>query len=391
KGLVADPIKRAKMDAATLAKEQEKADQRMREGWYAEDGKLIFTGHGDNICTVDQYGDFEMYVDWQIEKEGDAGIYLRGTPQVQIWDTSRVDVGAQVGSGGLYNNQKHPSKPLVLADNAIGDWNTFHIVMKGEKVTVYLNGQLVVDEVTMENFWDRNQPIFPVEQLELQAHGTRVAYRDIYVRRLDEDRAKFSLSEAEQAEGFEVLFDGTNLDQWTGNTEGYVVEDGDIVIYPEKGNGNLFTKKEYADFNFRFEFMLTPGANNGLGIRAPLEGDAAYVGMELQILDNTADIYKNLEPYQYHGSVYGIIPAKRGFLKPVGEWNQQEVIVKGNRVKVILNGEVIVDGDLAEATRNGTMDGRDHPGLKRKSGHIGFLGHGSIVRFRNIRIKDLGQ
>jgi len=89
--------------------------------------------------------------------------------------------------------------------------------------------------------------------------------------------------------------------------------------------------------------------------------------------------------------VYGIIPAKRGFLKPVGEWNQQEVIVKGNRVKVILNGEVIVDGDLAEATRNGTMDGRDHPGLKRKSGHIGFLGHGSIVRFRNIRIKDLGQ
>src|SRR3546814_3444564 len=115
-----------------------------------------------------------MFVDWQIEKDGDAGIYLRGTPQVQIWDTARVDVGAQVGSGGLYNNQKHPGKPLVLADNAIGDWNTFHIIMKGDKVTVYLNGQLVVDQVVMENYWDRSQPIFPTEQLELQAHGTRV-------------------------------------------------------------------------------------------------------------------------------------------------------------------------------------------------------------------------
>ncbi|HYH55006.1 MAG TPA: DUF1080 domain-containing protein, partial [Anseongella sp.] len=164
-----------------------------------------------------------------------------------------------------------------------------------------------------------------------------------------------------------------------------------IVIYPEKGNGNLFTQKEYGDFNFRFEFQLTPGANNGLGIRAPLKGDAAYEGMELQILDNTADIYKDLEIYQYHGSVYGVIPAKRGFLKPVGEWNQQEVIVKGNRVKVILNGEVILDGDIAEASKNGTLDHREHPGLKRKTGHIGFLGHGSVVRFRNIRIKDLGK
>ncbi|TCS86735.1 HEAT repeat protein [Anseongella ginsenosidimutans] len=391
KGLVANPIERAKMSAATLAKEQEKADERMREGWYAEDGNLIFTGHGDNICTVEEYGDFEMFIDWQIEADGDAGIYLRGTPQVQIWDTSRVDVGAQVGSGGLYNNQKHPSKPLVLADNAIGDWNTFHIIMKGEKVTVYLNGKLVVDNVVLENFWDRSQPIFPKEQLELQAHGTRVAYRDIYVRRLSREGEKFTLSKEEKEEGFEVLFDGTGLEKWTGNKEGYVIENGNIVIYPEKGNGNLFTKEEYADFNFRFEFQLTPGANNGLGIRAPLEGDAAYQGMELQILDNTADIYKDLQIYQYHGSVYGVIPAKRGFLKPVGEWNQQEVIVKGNKVKVILNGEVILDGDLAEASKNGTIDHREHPGLKKESGHIGFLGHGSVVRFRNIRIKDLGK
>jgi hypothetical protein len=186
KGLVGNPILRSKMDASTLVKEQQKADSAMRKGWYVKDSVLNFSGKGENICTVRQYRNFEMYVDWKIEKEGDAGIYLRGSPQVQIWDTSRVSVGAQVGSGGLYNNQAHESKPLKLADNAIGDWNNFHIIMKDDKVTVYLNGVLVVDNVVMDNYWDRKQPIFPKEQIELQAHGTHVYYRDIYLRELPE-------------------------------------------------------------------------------------------------------------------------------------------------------------------------------------------------------------
>lgn len=191
--------------------------------------------------------------------------------------------------------------------------------------------------------------------------------------------------------GFTTLFNGKNLDGWVGNKQSYKVENGLIVIDPGGGGsgGNLFTAEEYSDFNFRFEFQLTPGANNGLGIHAPLEGDAAYMGKELQILDNTADKYAELEPYQYHGSVYGIIPAKRGFLKPVGEWNEQEVIVQGTKIKIILNGTTIVDGDFLEASKNGTMDGKDHPGLQRSSGHIGFLGHGDVLRFRNIRIKKL--
>ncbi|AEI48630.1 family 16 glycoside hydrolase [Runella slithyformis] len=389
KGLVANPVARAKMHPDTLAAKQAKADEVMRKGWVVKDGELIFTGHGDNLCTVKKYGDFEMYVDWRIEPKGDAGIYLRGSPQVQVWDTSRVEVGAQVGSGGLYNNQKNPSKPLKLADNAIGDWNTFYILMKGDRVTVRLNGELVVDNVILENYWDRKQPIFPMEQLELQAHGTLVAYRDIYVRELPQTKP-FMLSEQEKQDNFKMLFDGTNMFEWTGNTTDYVMEDGAIVIYPNRGGkGNLYTKDEYSDFEFRFEFQLTPGSNNGLGIRAPLTGDAAYVGTELQILDNEADIYKNLQPYQYHGSAYGIIPAKRGYLKPVGEWNYQEVVVKGSKVKVTLNGTVILDGDLAEASKNGTADHREHPGLSRTSGYIGFLGHGDVVRFRNIRIKDL--
>ena len=125
------------------------------------------------------------------------------------------------------------------------------------------------------------------------------------------------------------------------------------------------------------------------GIRTPLEGDAAYVGMELQILDDDAPIYKDLEEYQYHGSVYGVIAAKRGHLKPLGEWNCQEVIADGDNIKITLNGNVIVDGNLREASKNGTVDGKDHPGLLNKSGHIAFLGHGSEVKFRNIRIKEL--
>jgi len=200
----------------------------------------------------------------------------------------------------------------------------------------------------------------------------------------------FRLSADEQKQGFKVLFDGTNMNSWTGNTAGYICEEGAIVCHPGAGGGgNLYTVDEYANFNFRFEFMLTPGANNGLGIRTPLEGDAAYVGMELQILDSESPIYADLQPYQYHGSVYGIIPAKRGFLKPIGEWNTEEVIANGNHITVILNGTVIVDGDIAKATKNGTPDHREHPGLFNKKGHIGFLGHGSLVKFKDIRVKAL--
>ena len=355
-----------------------------------KDGCIWFTGSGDNLCSVKEYGDFEMLADWKITKAGDSGIYLRGSPQVQIWDTSRVDVGAQVGSGGLYNNQKNPSIPLKVADNPVGDWNSFRIVMIGEKVSVWLNGELVVDNVTLENYWDRNIPIFPKGSIELQAHGTDLAFRDIYVREINE--SEFNLTSEEKAEGFVALFNGRNLNNWVGNKSSYVVEDETIVVKPGDGSGgNLYTEKEYADFIFRFEFMLTPAANNGIGIRAPLTGDAAYVGMEIQVLDDTAPVYADLKPYQYHGSVYGVIPAKRGFLKPLGEWNYEEITAKGTHIKVILNGTVIVDGDIAGPRDNGTLDHNDHPGLKNKTGHIGFLGHGSELKFRNLRIKDLSK
>lgn len=393
KGLVANPIRRSRMDAETLATEQQKADEIMRGGWYVENGELHFNGQGDNIATTKDYGDFEMHVDWKLAadgEEGDAGIYLRGTPQVQVWDISRTNVGAEVGSGGLYNNQKHPSKPLSVEDNALGDWNTFYIKMVGDRVSVYLNGVLVTDQVVLENYWDRSQPIFPIEQIELQAHGTHVSYRDIYIRELPRQEP-YEMSEEEKAEGFQVLFDGTSLDQWTGNTDDYVISDEHtLAVYPKDGSGgNLYTKEQFGDFVFRFSFRLTPGANNGVGIRTPLEGDAAYVGMEIQVLDDTAEIYRNLEDWQYHGSVYGIIAARRGHLKPLGEWNEEEIYIQGDHIRVTLNGVVIVDGNLSEATKNGTLDGKVHPGLQNDSGHIGFLGHGSEVHFKNIRVRRL--
>jgi hypothetical protein len=185
KGLAGNPLSRAKMTPAELAEEQKKADEKMRRDWRVENGVLIFEGEGyDNLCSEKMYGDFELVVDWRMEAKGDGGVYLRGTPQVQTWDTSRVEVGAQVGSGGLYNNQKYRSKPLLVADNPIEEWNTFRITMIGDKVTVYLNGLLVTDNVVLENYWDRSLPIFEKEAIELQAHGTRLDFRDIYVREI---------------------------------------------------------------------------------------------------------------------------------------------------------------------------------------------------------------
>ncbi len=387
--LQGNPIAIAKLGETEKAKAQEEANKKMLENWSVKDGMIVFSGNGHNLVSAKKYKDFEMIVDWLITKEGDSGIYLRGTPQVQIWDTSRVEVGAQVGSGGLYNNNKDNVRdPLKVADNPIDEWNTFRITMIGENVTVYLNGELVVDNVKMDNYWDRSNPIFNEGTIELQAHGNQLLFRDVFVREIN--TKEIGLTQEEINKGFESMFNGKNLDGWQGNLTDYFADNGEMVVDPKMGgHGNIYTAKEYSDFNFRFEFQLTPGANNGLGVRAPLEGDAAYVGMEIQILDDSAPVYANLHEYQYHGSVYGVIPAKRGFQKPVGEWNTEEVIVQGTHIKVILNGVSIVDGDIQEASKNGTLDGKDHSGLLREKGYIGFLGHGAELKFRNLRIKDL--
>ncbi|HYV29300.1 MAG TPA: DUF1080 domain-containing protein, partial [Candidatus Eisenbacteria bacterium] len=189
KGLLAgpndNPIKRAKLSPEELAAAQKQSDEHMRAHWKVENGEIVFDGKGRSLATAKDYGDFEMYVDWKIPEKGDSGIYLRGTPQVQIWDpTNKGPNPKGQGSGGLYNNQKNPSGPLKLADKPIGEWNRFRILMVGEKVHVFLNGEMVVNNTTLENFWDRTQPIFPTGQIELQNHGDTLWFKNVYIREL---------------------------------------------------------------------------------------------------------------------------------------------------------------------------------------------------------------
>lgn len=188
-------------------------------------------------------------------------------------------------------------------------------------------------------------------------------------------------------QGFTSLFDGSTLNGWVGDVGGYVVEDGAIACTPR--GRNLYTSRDYSDFVLRLEFMLAPGANNGIGLRAPLEGDAAFEGLEVQVLDDGHEKYSSISPWQAHGSVYGVIAAKRGALRPAGQWNEQEIVLRGHRITVTLNGTVIVDADLYGPAHDGTLDGKPHPGLKRTSGRIGFLGHGDRVLFRRIRIREI--
>jgi hypothetical protein len=202
------------------------------------------------------------------------------------------------------------------------------------------------------------------------------------------------LTAAEKAAGFVPLFDGQSLAGWVGlggDTSSYYVQDG-MLICKDTGKVHLFTEKEYGNFVLRLQIKLDPGGNNGLGIRAQMSREPHIYGMELQILDD--DYYADGEPiklkdYQHHGSIYGVVPAKTGHLKPAGQWNDQEVIVNGRQVKVTLNGTVIVDADLDQVT---PIDGHDHPGLKYEKGHIGLHAHGNYgaeVFFRNLRIKEL--
>jgi len=199
-----------------------------------------------------------------------------------------------------------------------------------------------------------------------------------------------SASAAQPPTGFTPLFNGKDLSGWRGQTDGYEAVEGELRSKPGVG-GNLLTTEEFGDFVLRFDFKLTPGANNGLAIRAPASGDAAYQAIELQILDDGHEKYKDIQPWQAHGSIYGVVAAERGTcLKPTGQWNTEEVTVQGTKIKVVVNGKTILDADTAPF-RDGQAapDGKPHPGLVRTRGHIGLAGHHDEVHFRNIRVKRL--
>ena len=373
KGLVADPVKRAQMTPEMLQQAQSEADELMRAHWRVIDGVLYFDGKGASLCTQKNYRDFELFVDWKIEKKGDSGIYLRGSPQIQIWDMTI----RQEGSGGLYNNQRHPNTPLKSADHSPGKWNTFRIIMRGEKVTVYLNDILVVNNVIMENYWERDRPIYPSGQIELQAHNTPLYFRNIYIRELEPKPLLFSGS----------LFNGINLDGWQviGNTDqSWRVKDG-VLFSDGEGGGWLSTTRIFADFKLSLEFRVPPGGNSGVFIRAPHDGDPAYTGIEVQVLDDYANEYADLKPWQYTGSLYGLQAPLQRESKNADHWQKMEISCKGPGISVVLNGVNIIDANLIDFMVNE----KKHPGIKRRSGYIGLQNHNTKIEFRNIQLSEL--
>ncbi len=387
-----DPRDLTKMTEEVRAKTIAGWTEDAKKHWSAKDGVLVNDGHGTYLTTDKEYGDIELLIDYKTVPLADSGIYLRGTPQVQIWDSTENSpsktIGGLFGSGGLWNNTpgKPGKDPLVKADNPFGEWNHFRIIQTGARTTVYLNDKLVVDGAIMENYYDRPNPLPAKGVIQLQTHGGVIEWKNIFIREIPAAEANEILQKKDD-KGFTSLFDGKSLSGWAGDAANYEVVDGAIRCKPGKG-GVAYFDKEYGDFVARVEFKLPSGGNNGLAIRYPGQGDTAYAGMcELQVLDDTADKYTSLDPRQYHGSVYGIVAAKRGYQRPVGEWNYQEVTVKGSNLKVELNGSVIVDADVSKITDY--MAKSPHPGKDRMKGFFGFAGHGDPVEFRNVSIKPL--
>jgi hypothetical protein len=360
--------------------------------WSVDGDELVNDGFGAFATTTKDFKDFELLVEYKTVPLADSGIYLRSVPQVQIWDyteKAKFSIGADKGSGGLWNNSAGaPGKdPLVLADKPFGEWNKFRIVMVGSRVSVWLNDKLVVDHAILENYYDRKTPIPNHGPIELQTHGGEIRWRNIFIRELDAAEANKILADHGEDAGYKSVFDGKSWDGWGGPVDNYAIVDGAIQCKPNKG-GTVFTKDEFSDFKARLEFKLPPAGNNGLAIRYPGEGDTAYVGMcELQVLDGEDPSYKDIDPRQHHGSAYGMVAAHRGYLRPVGQWNFEEVTVKGSKIKVELNGTVILDCDLSQV--HDFMANHAHPGKDRTSGHFGFAGHNDPVAFRNIRIEPL--
>ncbi len=381
-----DEERKTKLDAWT---------QDMLAHWKVENGELLNDGQGKYCTTVAEYGDFELRLEYNMAPHGDSGVYLRNVPQVQIWDPTDPDpknLGRSKGSGGLWNNSPGaPGKdPLVLADKPAGEWNHLRILMVGARVSVWLNEKVVVDHALLENYYDRKTPVPSRGPIALQTHGAPIRWRNVQLREIQGSEANQILA-SKGGEGFAPAWNGKDFDGWAGPLENYEIADGAIVCLKGKG-GTIYRNEDLTDFAARLEFRLTKGANNGLAIRYPGTGNTAYVGMcECQVLDDnyeTATGHK-IDPRQAHGSAYGMVAAARGYQRPVGEWNFQEVTVKGSTLRVELNGTVILDADLSKVDPSSFMGNSPHPGRERTNGFFGFAGHSDPVGFRHILLKKL--
>jgi hypothetical protein len=362
--------------------------------WSVKDGEIYNPGTGPYATTDKEYGDFELTLEYNMAPKGDSGVYLRGAPQVQIWDPTDEKAfkhGAQLGSGALWNNSpgKPGKDPLVLADKPAGEWNTLRVVMVGARVSVWLNGKQTVDHATMENYYDRKAALAAKGPIRLQTHGAPIRWRNVAIREISGAEANQILAAHGKA-GFKSIFNGKDFTGWAGDVENFEVVDGAIRCKTGKG-GTPYYEQDLTDFAVRLEFKLPKGGNNGLALRYPGKGNTAYVGMcELQVLDDNYDKVKGkIDPRQVHGSAYGMVGAQRGFQRPIGEWNFQEVTVVGSTIKVELNGFIILEADLSKVDMATVMGKTPHPGKDRKNGFFGFAGHNDPAEFRQVSLKDL--
>ncbi len=390
-----DPRKWMALPPAELKKKRDASLQDIAEHWRVENGELVNDGRGLYLTTEKNFRDFELLIDYKTVAKADSGIYLKGTPQVQIWDYTKEGGkwarGADKGSGGLWNNRAgSPGKdPLVLADKPFGQWNHFRIVQCGSRTWVWLNGKQVVNGAILENFFDktRQAPIVPAGPIQLQTHGGEIRWRNIFLCEILADEAN-RLLRGDDPEGFRPIFNGRDFEGWAGPVNNYEVANGAIMCKPKKG-GTIYTKEQFANFVARLEFKLPPGGNNGLAIRYAGGGRASLDAMcELQVLDdNYEKVRGKIDPRQAHGSAYGMVPAARGYQRSNGQWNYQEVTVNGPTIRVELNGTIILNCDLSKVHQ--TLGDKPHPGKDRTSGSFGFAGHSDPVMFRNISIRRL--
>lgn len=387
------PVDMAKLSPDERKKKFDAWTADLKNHWTIDNGELVNKGTGPFLASEKDYGDFELLIEYKLQKTVDAGIYPKTVPQIQVWDPedpAQVKNGNAKGSGGLWNNQPADAVerfPLVKADKPAGEWNQFRILVLGERCTVYLNDKLVVDHARLQNYFDRKSPMPKAAPFLLQTHPPKleIRWRNIFVREIGAAEANEILAK-KAGSGFEPIFNGKDFDGWQGATDNYEVVDGAIRCQKGKG-GVLYTKAEHADYQVQLEIKFPKGnGNNGLAIRYPGgKGDGAYIGMtELQVLN---DDYKGIDPRQAHGSAYGMAAAARGYQRPQGEWNFQVCTIKGSTIKVELNGTQILDTDLSKITEY--MAKSPHPGKGRATGFFGFCGHSDPVEFRNIKIKTL--
>ena len=408
------------IEGGLLDKNGNPTNEHLLAHWKVENHELVNDGQGDYLTTDKDYGDFELHLEYKALPKGDSGVYLRGIPQVQIWDATIGDpngLGQDKGSGGLWNNRKgtagkDPSKKM---DKPLGQWNSLKITMIGERVTVVFNGEKVVDHAVLENFFANQKsgylaygkpdaqkkesqarkmpngymldPAFPKGPIQLQTHGSEIRWRNVFIREIGTDEANQSLA-ARNADGFIELNNGRDLSNWLGAVDNYEIKDGAIVCKQGKG-GDLLSIDEFENFTLRFEFKLPTAGNNGIALRTPIGGHSSSDGLEIQVIDSDGYNVKHpdalLKPFQYHGSLYHCVGAKHGYLRPVGQWNFEEIKVHGQSIQVTLNGTKILDVDIDQLDRSQIENAPK--GLDSRKGHIGFAGHSDPVAFRSFRVR----